>query len=230
MSDYRILPSILAADAGKIIEEAQTVDIPGIDTLHIDVMDGHYVPNLTMGPAIVKSLKKHTRFKLDVHLMISNSPEVIPLYADAGADFITIHQEAVTHLQRQVQRIKDLGVRAGVSLNPGTSLDTLRWVLSDVDLVLIMSVNPGFGGQKFIPSSQEKITALHRIVQDLGLNIIIEVDGGINAENAGLLYLAGARYFVAGTAIFSHARRSPAIQKIVSSIESARTNITTRPV
>ena len=134
---FSILPSILAADPGRVIEEAQTVDLPEVEYLHIDVMDGHFVPNLTIGPNIVKTLKKHTRFKLDVHLMITNAPDMIPAFIDAGADILTIHQEAVYHLHREVSRIKEAGVKAGVSLNPATSIDTLQWITGEVDLILI---------------------------------------------------------------------------------------------
>ncbi len=221
---YQICPSIFAGDIGKLVEEAQSVDIPEIEYLHVDVMDGHYVPNLTMGPDVVKSLKKHTRFKLDVHLMISNAPEMIPLFTDAGADILTIHQEAVTHLHRQIHRIKELGARAGVSLNPATSLETLRWVLSDVDLVLVMCVNPGFSGQDFIKSSVSKVKQLDRWKQQEGSHLIIQVDGGIEPDNAGEMFAAGARYFVSGSAIFYHENRPAAIRNMIRSIETARTD------
>jgi ribulose-phosphate 3-epimerase len=223
-SDFQILPSILAADPGKIIEEAQTVDIPEIEYLHIDVMDGHYVPNLTMGPHIVTSLKKHTRFKLDVHLMISNASEMIPVFAEAGADIITIHQEAVKHLHREIYQIKNRGIKAGVSLNPATAVDTLRWVISDVDLILVMSVNPGFGGQKYIPAMSEKLATVARMKQEHEANFILEVDGGIDMHTAFTAYRNGARFFVAGSAIFSHKDRKRAIHDIISNIEKQKSD------
>jgi ribulose-phosphate 3-epimerase len=219
MKDYKILPSVLSADFGKLLEEAATVDLPEIDFLHIDVMDGHFVPNLTIGPKVVKSLKQHTRFKLDVHLMVDNAPDLIPHFAEAGADNITIHQEAVTHLDRQIHRIKELGATAGISLNPATSLDTIRWLLAEIDLVLIMSVNPGFGGQEYIPYSTQKIEQLAKMCQHLPTKPIIEVDGGINPQTAPLAYQAGARYFVSGSAIFGHKDRPKAIQDISKAID-----------
>jgi ribulose-phosphate 3-epimerase len=219
---YKILPSILAADFGRLIEEAETVNIPEIDFLHIDVMDGHFVPNLTMGPAIVHSLKKHTRFKLDVHLMITNPAEMIPSFAEAGADILTIHQEAVVHIHRQLEFIKKFGIKAGISLNPGTSLDTLRWIISEVDLVLLMSVNPGFGGQKFIPATLDKIKMLHYWRKELAGKFVIEVDGGIDASNAGAIFSAGTDYFVIGTSIFQQSDRSQSIRKIARSIDRSQ--------
>lgn len=229
-NDYQILPSVLAADPGKIIEEAQTVDIPEIEYLHIDVMDGHFVPNLTMGPNIVKSLKKHTRFKLDVHLMITNAPEMVSEFADAGADIVTIHQEAVTHLHREIHKIKDYGIKAGVSLNPATPVESLSGIMSDIDLVLIMSVNPGFGGQKFIPQSSQKLKQLSMITNERAANLIVEVDGGIDPDTAGLAFESGARYLVAGSAIFKKKDRPQAIRDIGKSIEERKENSQTYQV
>ncbi|MEJ2635998.1 MAG: ribulose-phosphate 3-epimerase [Calditrichia bacterium] len=229
-TDYKILPSILSADFGKFAEEAKTVDIQEIDHLHIDVMDGHFVPNLTIGPQVVESLKKHTRFKFDVHLMIENAPEFIPRFAEAGADFITIHQEAVIHLHRNIYLIKEHGVKAGVTINPATSLESIRWVLNDVDLVLIMSVNPGFGGQEFIPASVEKIRQLAKWREEMGANFIIEVDGGIEPETIGQAYAAGARYFVSGSFIFSKADRPGAIRSMIRSIEDTRRKMSSKLV
>jgi ribulose-phosphate 3-epimerase len=222
IKNYKILPSILGGDLGKLVEEAQSVDIPEIEYIHVDIMDGHFVPNLTMGPAIVRSLKKHTRFKLDVHLMISNAPQMIPMFTDAGADILTIHQEAVIHLHREVNHIRERGIKAGVSLNPSTSLDTLRWVLSDLDLVLIMSVSPGFGGQEFIEQSLVKVNQLEHWRQQEGASFFIEVDGGIDARNAARMYESGARYFVAGTAIFHEKDRPGAVRRMIQAIEDTR--------
>jgi ribulose-phosphate 3-epimerase len=229
-NDFQILPSILAADSGMIVEEALTVDIPEIEYLHIDVMDGHFVPNLTMGPSIVKSLKKHTRFKLDVHLMITNAPDMIGEFADAGADIITVHQEAVTHLHREIQKIKNFGVKAGVSLNPATPVESLFGILSEIDLVLIMSVNPGFGGQKFIPESNQKLHYLSMVKQERAAQFMIEVDGGIAPETAPLAYKSGARYLVAGNAIFKKKDRAQAILDIQKSIDSFKENSQTYQV
>ena len=228
-TEYKILPSILSADPGKLVEEAQTVDLPEIEYLHIDVMDGHFVPNLTIGPHIVQSLKKHTRFKLDVHLMITNAPDMIPQFADAGADILTIHQEAVFHLHREIYRIKNYGIKAGVSLNPSTPVETLKWVIDDLDLVLIMSVNPGFGGQKFIPQSPEKIANLEHLRSESPSNFIIEVDGGIDPQTSPAAYRAGARYFVAGSAIFGRENRKQAILDIQKSIEKERAKFIGKP-
>ncbi|GAB4368891.1 MAG: ribulose-phosphate 3-epimerase [Calditrichia bacterium] len=221
---YKILPSILSADFGRLVEEANTVDIPEIDTLHIDVMDGHYVPNLTFGPGVVESLKTHTRFKMDVHLMIDNAPEFIPQFAAAGADHITIHAEAVKHLHRNIYQIKNLGITAGVSLNPATPLETIQWVLRDVDLALLMSVNPGFGGQEFIQSSVPKIKQLVNLRASLGAHHVIEVDGGIDHTTAGEVFLAGADFLVVGNAIFNEKDRAGAIRKIMKSIDTLRTD------
>lgn len=221
-NDYKILPSILAADFGKILEEVSTVDLPEIDHLHIDVMDGNFVPNLTFGPGIVKSLKKHTRFKLDVHLMIMNAVEMIPVFVDAGADIITIHQEAVTHLHRSISDIKKYGIKAGITLNPATSLENIRLILNEVDLVLILTVNPGHGGQKFIPWSIDKITHLNRMRKEYKADYVIEVDGGINPNIIGKVYEAGARYFVSGSSIFQKTDRKKAIEYLINGIEQTR--------
>ncbi len=219
MSHYKILPSVLAADHGQFIPEIKTVDIPEIDSLHIDIMDGHFVPNITFGPQVVASLKKHTRFKLDVHLMIENVDFYIPKFIEAGADIVTIHQEATPHLQRSLSLIREGGAKSGVAINPATPLETLTWVLGEVNLVLIMTVNPGFGGQAFIESCLKKIKALNRIKTEHGYDFIIEVDGGIDEKTAPLVVNAGAEYLVAGNAIFGKTDRQLAIQKIKTAIE-----------
>jgi ribulose-phosphate 3-epimerase len=220
--DYKILPSILAADHGRFIEEAATVDLPEIEYLHLDVMDGHFVPNLTFGPKVVKSLKQHTRFKLDVHLMIENVDVYIPQFAEAGAHRIIIHQEACLHLNRSLSLIRDHGAKAGVALNPAAPLEMLKWVLEDVDLVLIMSVNPGFGGQEFIEASLEKLRNLREIKSRHDYPFIIEVDGGIDDTTAPQVYDAGAEYLVAGSAIFGQKDRANAVRQMIASIEDSR--------
>jgi ribulose-phosphate 3-epimerase len=197
-----ISPSILSADFAKLGDEVRAMDEAGADWLHIDVMDGHFVPNLTIGPAVVKALRPHTNKPLDVHLMISPVDGFLDAFAEAGADVITVHPEAGPHLHRSIQRIKALGKKAGVSLNPATPAKMLDYVLEDIDLVLVMSVNPGFGGQKFLTGQLKKIEAVARRVTKQNLDILIEVDGGIDAETARLAVSAGANVLVAGTAAF----------------------------
>jgi ribulose-phosphate 3-epimerase len=197
-----IAPSILSADFAKLGEEVRAIDEAGADWIHIDVMDGHFVPNLTIGPGVVKALRPHSKKPFDVHLMISPVDNFLDAFAEAGADIITVHPEAGPHLHRTVQRVKGLGKKAGVSLNPATPAKALDYVIEEIDLVLVMSVNPGFGGQKFISSQLKKIEAIANRIAKEGLSAQIEVDGGIDAKTAPQAVSAGASVLVAGTAAF----------------------------
>jgi ribulose-phosphate 3-epimerase len=201
----KIAPSILSADFSRLGAEVQAVDRAGADYIHVDVMDGHFVPNITIGPLVVAALRKVTEKPLDVHLMIENPDRYIPQFAKAGADIITVHQETVPHLHRTVQLIKSLGKKAGVSLNPATPVETLDVILDELDLVLVMSVNPGFGGQEFIPSALDKIRTLRQRINRRGLATELEVDGGVKLDNIREAVAAGAEVLVAGNAIFNSA-------------------------
>ncbi|MDN5708204.1 MAG: ribulose-phosphate 3-epimerase [Planococcus sp. (in: firmicutes)] len=210
----KIAPSILAADFAKLGQEVQEVEKAGADWIHIDVMDGHFVPNITMGPIVVDALRPLTQLPLDVHLMIENPDRYIEDFAKAGADYITVHVEACPHLHRTIQLIRSFGVKPGVVLNPHTPIETIQHVLEDIDLVLFMTVNPGFGGQKFIHSVVPKVAALSQLIKDKSLSVDIQIDGGINEETIVPCAQAGANVFVAGSAIFGKQDRTQALQAI----------------
>ena len=197
----RIAPSILSADFAALGQEIEAITKAGADWIHVDVMDGHFVPNLTIGPMVVKALRKHSQQPFDVHLMISPVDPLVPAYVDAGADVISFHPEAGPHVHRTIQLIKGLGRKAGAVLNPATPLSAIEHVLGDLDLVLVMSVNPGFGGQSFLPEAADKVARIRRMIE--GRNIRIEVDGGVNVETAKRCIAAGADVLVAGTAVFT---------------------------
>jgi ribulose-phosphate 3-epimerase len=206
-----IAPSILSADFSKLGEEINAVEAAGADWIHADVMDGHFVPNITIGPLIVEAVRRVTALPIDVHLMIENPDNYIAAFAKAGASWISVQVETCVHLNRTIQLIKESGARAGVVLNPSTPVETVQWILEYVDYVLIMSVNPGFGGQTFISNSLDKIKALRKFIQDKGLSVLIEVDGGVNDKTIAEVSAAGTDIFVAGSAIFA----SPDYQKTI---------------
>ncbi|PIE72787.1 MAG: ribulose-phosphate 3-epimerase [Deltaproteobacteria bacterium] len=216
----QIAPSILSADFSRLGAEIRAVEEAGADLVHVDVMDGHFVPNITIGPLVVKAASAVAARPLDVHLMIFNPDQYITAFAEAGADWITVHVEACVHLQRTISQIKNLGKRAGVVLNPATSLSTLDYILEEVDLVMLMSVNPGFGGQSFIASTCEKIWQLRQRIEGLGLEVDIEVDGGISPQTVGDVAQAGANIFVAGSAIYGSRNYAEAISSLKDKAEA----------
>jgi ribulose-phosphate 3-epimerase len=204
MADYLIAPSILAADFARLGEEVDAVLEAGADVVHFDVMDNHYVPNLTIGPMVCKALRDHgVTAPIDVHLMVSPVDDLIRMFADAGADYITFHPEGSNHIDRSLQLVRDLGCKAGLVINPGTGLDVAKWVMDKIDMLLLMSVNPGFGGQKFIPSTIDKLKQARAMIDSSGYEIRLEIDGGVGVANIAEIAAAGADTFVAGSAIFS---------------------------
>lgn len=209
-----IAPSILSANFVRLAEDIARVEAAGADWLHLDIMDGHFVPNLTFGPPIVAAIRKITKLPLDVHLMVTNPAELIEAFAAAGADWLTVHVETEPHLNRLVSRIRELGVRPAVALNPSTPIGVLEEILAEVDMILVMSVNPGFGGQKFIPGSLSKVSRLKTMIDQQNRPILIQVDGGINDITAPQIINAGADILVAGSAIFGNTDLAAAIQKL----------------
>ncbi|OAT83415.1 ribulose-phosphate 3-epimerase [Bacillus sp. MKU004] len=214
----KIAPSILSANFAELGKEIKDVENGGADYIHIDVMDGHFVPNITMGPMVVKAVRPLTELPLDVHLMIEDPDQYIEAFADAGADYITVHVEAAAHLHRTIQLIKSKGVKAGVVLNPATPAEWVKPILQDIDMVLLMTVNPGFGGQSFIPSVVPKIKQIRSWADEINPKLEIEVDGGINTETAAVCAEAGADVFVAGSAIYNKNDREAAIQDLRKSL------------
>ncbi len=215
----KIGPSLLAADFTRLKDEIIKIEEGGADYLHLDIMDGHFVPNISYGPDIVSRIREISSLYFDVHLMISHPDDYLQIFKDAGANLITVHQETCPHLHRTIERIKELGLHAGVAINPATPISTLEDILPFVDLVLVMSVNPGFGGQHFLPLAVDKVARLKKWIVEKGYDAVIQVDGGINMENAGLVAQAGATYLVAGSAIFKASDAKEAMQGIRQAAE-----------
>ena len=223
MADYLIAPSILAANFARLGEEVDSVLASGGDIIHFDLMDNHFVPNLTIGPMVCKALRDHgVTAPIDVHLMVSPVDEMIRMFADAGADYITFHPEASTHVDRSLQLIRDLGCKAGLVINPATGLDTAQWVMDKMDMLVLMSVNPGFGGQKFIPSTIDKLKQARSMIDSSGHDIRLEIDGGVGVNNIAEIAAAGADTFVAGSAIFSQPDYADIIAKLRAELASVR--------
>ena len=221
MTDYLIAPSILAANFARLGEEVDNVLKAGADIVHFDVMDNHYVPNLTIGPMVCKALRDHgVTAPIDVHLMVSPVDDLIRMFADAGASYITFHPEATNHIDRSLQLVRELGCKSGLVLNPGTGLDSTQWVMDKIDMLLLMSVNPGFGGQAFIPSTIDKLKQARKMIDTSGYDIRLEVDGGVGVANIAEIAAAGADTFVAGSAIFSQPDYSDVIGKIRAELAS----------
>jgi len=216
----KIAPSILSADFGRLAEEVKAVS--SADYVHVDVMDGHFVPNMTIGPLVIEAVKRASSLPLDVHLMIEDAERWVPAYAKAGADLIGVHVEACPHLHRTLHQIRDLGKRPCVVLNPATPLEAIEWVLGDVAQVLVMSVNPGFGGQELIPSALDKIRKLRRMIDERGLTVDIEIDGGVKLDNIGLVCAAGANVIVSGSGVFGTKNYAATIAEMRTRGESAR--------
>lgn len=221
MNKIKIAPSILSADLLKLQEQVEIIASQGADFIHVDVMDGHFVPNLTFGPNMVAALKSITELPLDVHLMIENPDLSLEQYAKAGASILTVHQEACPHLHRTIQAIHNLGIKAGVALNPATSLTTVENVMEDIDLLLIMTVNPGFGGQKFIPQGLTKIAEAKKMILKTGRNIFLEVDGGVNTDTVENIVKSGADVLVAGSSIFGQKYIARAFHLLKEQAENA---------
>jgi len=221
MADYLIAPSILAANFARLGEEVDNVLKAGADIVHFDVMDNHYVPNLTIGPMVCKALRDHgVTAPIDVHLMVSPVDDLIRMFADAGASYITFHPEATNHIDRSLQLVRELGCKSGLVLNPGTGLDSTQWVMDKIDMLLLMSVNPGFGGQAFIPSTIDKLKQARKMIDTSGYDIRLEVDGGVGVANIAEIAAAGADTFVAGSAIFSQPDYSDVIGKLRAELAS----------
>lgn len=217
----KVAPSILSADLAYLADAVQSAEAAGADYIHVDVMDGHFVPNITFGPAIVRSLRRVTRLPLDVHLMIQDPAYYAPAFADAGADILTVHVEATPHLHRVLQQIRGLGVRAGISLNPATPVISISEVIGQADLVLVMTVNPGFGGQEFIEEALPKISRVREMLDSIGSNSELEVDGGISPQTADRVVAAGATVLVAGEAVFGKGDIATAIREIHAAAQKA---------